>query len=68
MANESTFKRARKAAGLSQFELAVKAGTTPQTIARVERGYDPSWSIGLRLAEQLGYDVAALRKLFEVRS
>ena len=68
MANENPFKRARRAAGLSQFELAVKAGTTPQTIARVERGFDPSWSIGLRLAEQLGYDVTALRALFEVRS
>ena len=64
MTNRLALRRARKAKGFSQFDLAVKAGTTETTIRRVERGYDPSWSVGLRMAEALGLDCSAIRAVF----
>ncbi len=37
-------RRARKAQGLTQAELAFRAGTSQQTISRLERGdEDPTW-------------------------
>ncbi len=64
MTNRRAFRSARKAKGFSQFDLAVKAGTTETTVRRVERGYDPSWSVGLRMAEALGLDCSEIRAVF----
>lgn len=45
----------RNAAGLTQVQLAEKAGTTGNTVARLERGmYEPSWEIVISLADALG--------------
>jgi transcriptional regulator with XRE-family HTH domain len=41
---DSPLAQARKAQGLTQFKLAVKAGCTPQWIHQLERGYRPSQS------------------------
>jgi transcriptional regulator with XRE-family HTH domain len=52
-------KQARKAAGLSQAELAQRAGVSRTTLARMEtlaRG-DMSVSLLLKLLEAAGYDV-----------
>ena len=69
MTNRPTLRAARENAGLSQLQLAIRAGISPQTVSRVERGREPTWSAGLRIAEELGVDVSALRALFgEVRS
>lgn len=46
-------KQAREAAGLSQFALAVKVGTTPQTISNYERGARPRGDLLLRMARVL---------------
>jgi transcriptional regulator with XRE-family HTH domain len=51
----------RVAAGLSQYELAKRAGLTSQAINRLEgrEGRDPSWSTVQRLARALGLPVGA---------
>lgn len=63
-------KEAREARGLTQFELAVRAGTRPNVLQRIETGRGlPAWETGLRIARELGYDVTALEALFsEVES
>lgn len=63
-------KEAREARGLTQFELAVRAGTRPNVLQRIETGRGlPAWETGLRIARELGYDVSALELLFaEVES
>lgn len=56
-------KRVRKEAGLSQRELAARAGVARTTVARMEtlaRG-DMSVSALLRLLEAAGYDLKAVR-------
>lgn len=51
----------RERAGWSQAELARRAGTTTNTVARIERGeLEPSLSMADRLAEALGVRVDTL--------
>lgn len=57
-------KRARQEAGLSQAELAQRAGVSRTTLARMEtlaRG-DMSVSVLLKLLEGAGYDVQVVKK------
>lgn len=57
-------KRARQEAGLSQAELAQRAGVSRTTLARMEtlaRG-DMSVSVLLKLLEGVGYDVQVVKK------
>lgn len=50
----------RKASGLTQAELATKAGTSSNTVARLERGEsEPAWPLVLALATALGVEVGA---------
>ncbi|QBO36565.1 XRE family transcriptional regulator [Periweissella cryptocerci] len=46
--------KAREAAGLTQAELAEKAGTTQATIARIERGDNVSFEKMAQLAQAMG--------------
>lgn len=49
----------RKAAGLTQHELAVKCGCAQNYLSDLERGErDPSLSLAMRLAELLGKPLA----------
>ena len=49
----------RLRAGLSQAQLAEKAGTSQSHIARIERGQnDPSTDVVVRIAEALGVDAS----------
>jgi DNA-binding XRE family transcriptional regulator len=51
----------RAAAGLSQYELAKRAGVTRQTLSRLEMGdSEPSWTTVQMLALALGVDCTAL--------
>lgn len=57
-------KRARREAGLSQAELAERAGVSRTTLARMEtlaRG-DMSVSVLLKLLEGAGYDLQVVKK------
>lgn len=54
-------RAARQRAGLSQSELAARAGATRQTIGALEAGlYPPTMNVALRLARVLGRDVGDL--------
>lgn len=60
-------RRARKKAGLSQENMARAVDTTKQTYHCAETGLRGiKLDLALRIAERLGYDVAALRELFTV--
>jgi putative transcriptional regulator len=51
----------RQLDGMTQQELADRAGVTRQTILSIERGrYNPSVGLALRLAETFGVTVEAL--------
>ena len=53
-----------KAGGMTQQEIADRAGTTRQTIMSIEKGrYNPSVGLSLRLAKILG---ATVEELFEL--
>src|SRR5436305_12191091 len=53
-------RRVREQAGLSQRELAEKAGCNPFTVAKAERGeQEPAWPLVLALARALGVEVGA---------
>lgn len=53
--------RARRQAGMTQGELAVRAGVNVRTITRIERGaVAPNMATVARLAEALGVPVARL--------
>lgn len=59
-------KALRSAAGLSQHDLAVKAGLQPIHISRLERNKnDPYWSTVCAIADALGISVQELRDLPE---
>lgn len=48
-------RRVRVAAGLSQEQLAERAGCHPMTVAKLERGaQEPAWPLVLALAKALG--------------
>ncbi len=60
-ANEDRVRRARLARGLSQLELARRAGISRQALSAVEAGlYQPGVDVALRLAHELGETVEAL--------
>jgi transcriptional regulator with XRE-family HTH domain len=50
-------KTARENAGLSQTELALKAGLNPSLVNRIERGVRPNRRTAERLAKALGVDI-----------
>jgi transcriptional regulator with XRE-family HTH domain len=53
-------KAAREAAGLTQQQLADRAGMYVHNIAKMERGVrEPTWPTALKLAKALGVSVAA---------
>lgn len=53
----------REQAGLSQSELARRAGLAPHHVCRYERGdFPPSWANACRLADALGVSVADFRE------
>lgn len=53
--------RLRRQAGLTQFQLAVKAGVSDKCIARIERGQsNPTVETVKRLAAALGVPMSAL--------
>jgi transcriptional regulator with XRE-family HTH domain len=57
-------KEAREAARLTQEQLAVRAGLTASTVAKLERRKrppDPSWSTVQKIARALGVDESAFR-------
>jgi putative molybdopterin biosynthesis protein len=59
-------RAARQAAGLSQGELAARAGVTRQTIGALEaQQYAPTLNVALRLARALGQEVSTLFWLAE---
>lgn len=59
-------RRHRTERGLTQEELAERAGVTRQTILSIERGrYRPSIELALRLARLFGVRVEALFELDE---
>jgi transcriptional regulator with XRE-family HTH domain len=56
----SRLQSLREAAGLSQYELAKKAGVTRQTLSRLEMGESaPTWPTVQLLAIALGVDCSA---------
>jgi transcriptional regulator with XRE-family HTH domain len=58
---------ARTRSGLSQRELAKKAGTAQSVVARIELGEtSPSWHTLVRLLKAAGFTLAALLKSTEV--
>lgn len=60
-ANGEKIRRARSAAGLSQVELARRAGVSRQALGAIESGeYQPSVGVALRLARELGESVESL--------
>ena len=61
MAQNERMKRARKAIGLSQEELARKIGVSRQTINMIERGdYNPTLKLCIQLCHALGPTLDAL--------
>jgi transcriptional regulator with XRE-family HTH domain len=53
----------REAAGLTQAQLAERAGLHPQGVVKLERGErEPAWSTLLALADALGVSVSAFAK------
>jgi transcriptional regulator with XRE-family HTH domain len=53
-------RQARERAGLSQRQLAQRAGTAQSVVARIERGLtSPSWDTLERLLEAAGYALAS---------
>jgi len=62
----NTLAEARKAAGLTQGDLAQAADVSRQTISSIEQGdYNPSTSLALRLSLLLGIPVEGLFSLPE---
>lgn len=52
-------REARERAGLSQRQLARRAGTSQSVVARIELGNDPNWSTFARLLRAAGFDLDA---------
>ena len=58
---ENRIRELRKAAGVSQEELAKRCGVTRQTINAIENNkYDPTLALAFHLARELGTTVDAL--------
>ena len=61
---ENKVKQYRKAASMTQLQLAERAGVSRQTISDIETGkHDPTISVALLLARALGVKVDNLFKL-----
>ncbi|MCI0456762.1 MAG: helix-turn-helix domain-containing protein [Gemmataceae bacterium] len=59
----SALKRLREAAGLSQMDLASRAGLNLFTVSKIEQGTrDPSWATACALAKALGVSLDAFVK------
>jgi transcriptional regulator with XRE-family HTH domain len=56
----SPLELARRAQGLTQSELADRAGVSRNLIAQAQHGYVPSLESQQRIADALGIDVAGL--------
>ncbi|HET7585000.1 MAG TPA: helix-turn-helix transcriptional regulator [Gemmatimonadaceae bacterium] len=62
MSNDASYllHEARRRAGLSQRQLAARAGTAQSVVARIERGLtSPSWETLTRLLAAAGFDLSA---------
>ena len=63
---ENCIRDLRKAAGVSQEELAKQCGVSRQTINAIENNkYDPTLSLAFRLARELGVPVDGLFRYSE---
>lgn len=58
-----TLESARKAQGLTQEELAQRAGTSRVTVGRVESGFDPKLATVYELARALGLELVLVPKV-----
>lgn len=58
-----TLESARKTQGLTQEELALKAGTSRVTVGRVESGFDPKLATVHELARALGLELLLVPKV-----
>lgn len=58
-----TLESARKAQGLTQGELAQRAGTSRLTVGRVESGFDPKLATVYELARALGLELLLVPKV-----
>jgi len=58
-----TLESARKAQGLTQEELALRAGTSRVTVGRVESGFDPKLATVHELARALGLELLLVPKV-----
>ena len=57
-------KELRQAAGMTQKELAEKAGVALRTVSSLEQGlYEPVWSTAIALASALGLNCTAFQQL-----
>lgn len=63
-----TLESARKAQGLTQEELAQRAGTSRVTVGRVESGFDPKLATVYELARALGLELVRCQKSSPARS
>lgn len=64
MANNNTVKRIREGLLMSKAELARKAGVSPLTIDRVERGKDCRMETKRKIILTLGYRLSDKKKIF----
>lgn len=64
MANNNTVKRIREGLLMSKAELARKAGVSPLTIDRVERGKDCRMETKRKIILALGYRLSDKKKIF----
>jgi putative molybdopterin biosynthesis protein len=64
---ENRVRALREAAGLSQAELAAKAGITRQAVSAIESGgYVPNTTVALRLSRALGHSVEELFSISDI--
>lgn len=56
-----TLKQARQSKGLTQTELEGLSGINQRNISKIERGSEPMFTTGLKLADALGVDPHVLR-------
>jgi transcriptional regulator with XRE-family HTH domain len=63
----TSLRRKRKAADITQEELARRVGLRQSNLSRIEHGkQQPTLRVALAIAEHLGVDVSPLRELFAV--
>ena len=63
MTGANLLRQARRAAGLTQTELAARLGTTQPVVARLEcAGANPTWSTLIRALHAAGHDLELVRR------